>query len=71
MRQLNRFVTRFGHHERNFTEAQIVKFTKPRDPDGTNPATAELSFFTNTTLTEVVTSGEPVRQCSLAKGFSA
>jgi RNA polymerase-binding transcription factor DksA len=31
MRQPHRFVARLGRHERHFTEAQIMKFTKPRD----------------------------------------
>ena len=71
MKQLNRFVSHFGRHERNFTEANIVKFAKPRDPDATNPVPVELNFFPNTSLIEVVATGEPARECLLGQGASA
>ena len=71
MKQLNRFGSHFGRHERNFTEAKIMKFVEPRDPDAMNPVPVELNFFMNTSLVEVVATGEPARQCLLGKGASA
>ena len=68
MRQLNRTVGLFRRHERNFTEAQIMKFTKPRDHESlTSLLLSAPDFSTNTTLNEVATA-EPEPQLAVAKG---
>ena len=72
MRQFNRAAGRYRWHERTLTESQIMKFTKPRDPDDlTSLILAEPKFLPNATLIELVTISEPVRQPALAKGASA
>jgi len=69
MRPLNRFVAPFGRRERTFTEAQIMKFSKPRDHDSlTSLVLSDPNFPPNTTLIDVVTTAEPVPQPAIAKG---
>jgi hypothetical protein len=72
MRQFTRFIGRVGRYERSFTEVQIMKFTKTRDQDSLpRPALTEPNLSTETTLIEVVLTGEPERVPLLAKGASA
>ena len=72
MRRLERFVGRFGRHERNFTEAQIMKFTKHRDYDSLKSLVlSEPNFLPNTTLVDAVTTAEPEPQPAVAKGARA
>jgi len=69
MKPVNRFVSRFGRHERTFTEAQIMKFIKHRDDD--SPGKLVLSdsdFLPNTTLIDPIITAEPEPQPAVAKG---
>jgi len=69
MKQVNRFVSRFGRPERTFTEAQIMKFIKHRDDD--SPGSLVLSDANSpldTTLIDPVMTAEPEPQPALARG---
>ena len=72
MRQLNRSVVRFGRSERNFTEAEIVKLTKPRHHGGlTSLILFDPNFPPNTTLVDIEAAAEPETPPTVAKGACA
>ena len=72
MRQLHKIGDRYRTQQRRFfTEAQFMKFTKPRDENGlTEWILRNANFSVNTTASEVVTVVELARQSAAANGSS-
>jgi hypothetical protein len=59
------------HQQRVFTDAQVIKFAKPRDEnDLRDRSFRNGNFQGNTTASEVVTVIEPARQSAAANGSS-
>jgi hypothetical protein len=72
MRQLNRFVGSCGRRERNFTEAQIIKFTNPRDHHSfARLAVSAPRLPTKISIVDAVTTAEPESRPAVAKGAFA